>query len=272
VSQPGGSQWRRRYAGRATTLRELRARQAVQAGNIDFDPAGPYGPGIDGASYAPGWIEGGKDMPGRAVVLIKTRAMMELVGGWDSYGQMRDWLASRGSTGSGRLTAPPAARKARCVAEETVLAHMLGHPHDATAIAGYLPPWTWTSDVRHDLAAALVTVARTRRRPVPEHVAAELEERAASIPASQLRVYGGRGLRWALVYLARLDETPVTAEAARGAAMGLRTEDAQAAPLKVRRHSLPLPPTALAVPSRRAIAAPQFRIPARPGQGPSPRL
>jgi hypothetical protein len=113
--------------------------------------------------------------------------MTELVGGWDSYGQMQDWQASRGPTGSGRLTAPPPARKARCVAEETVLAHILGHPDDATAVAGYLPPWTWTSDVRHDLAAALLAVARTGRHATAAHVAAELEDRAASIPASVRR-------------------------------------------------------------------------------------
>jgi hypothetical protein len=272
MSGPGGSEWRRRYAERATTLRELRARQAVEAGDIDWDPAGPYGPGIDGASYAPGWIEGGKDTPGRAVVLIKTRAMTELVGGWDCYGQMQDWLASRGSTGSGRLTAPPAARRARCVAEETVLAHMLGHPEDATAIGQYLPPWTWTSDVRHDLAAATLHAARAgRQHAVVERVAGALEERVASIPASQLRAYGGRGLRWALVYLARLDETPVTVRAARAAAMALRSEDAQASALGSRRRSVPWARQTVAAPSRRAIAAPEFRVPSRAGDRPSPR-
>jgi hypothetical protein len=267
-------EWRRRYAERATTLRELRAREAMRAGDIDWDPAGPYGPGIDGASYTPGWIEGdGKGTPSGAVVLIKTRAMTELISGWESYGQMQDWLASRGNTGSGNLTAPPAARGARCVAEETVLAHMLDHPQDATAIAEYLPPWTWTSDVRHDLAAAVLHVARTgRRHAVAGYAASALEDRAASIPASQLRAYGGRGLRWALVYLARLDETPVTVEAARAAAIKLRAEDAQAVSLKVRRRSMPLAGRAVAVPARRAIAAAEFRAPAGPARGRSPRF
>jgi hypothetical protein len=273
MSQTSGSEWRRRYTERATTLRELRTRQTIQAGGIDWDPAGPYAPGIDGASYMPGWIEGDKDMPGRVVLLIKTRAMLELIGDWDSYRQMQDWLASRGNTGSGRLVPPPAARRARCVTEETVLAHMLGHPEDATAIARYLPPWTWTSDVRHDLATATLEVALAgRRHAVAGHVAGALAERAASIPASQLRAYGGRGLRWALVYLARLDETPVPVEAARVAAMQLRTEDAQAASLRTRRHSEPGARRAVSAPSRRAIAAPQFRLSAERGQGPSPRF
>jgi hypothetical protein len=271
-AQSGGSEWRRRYAQRATTLRELRAREAIWAGDIDWDPAGPYGPGIDGASYTPGWIEGdGKGTPGGAVVLIKTRAMTEVISGWESYGQMQDWLASRGNTGSGNLTAPPAARGARCVAEETVLAHMLEHPQDITAITEYLPPWTWTSDVRHDLAAAVQQVARSaRRHAVAGYAATALEDRAASIPASQLRAYGGRTLRWALVYLARLDETPVTVEAARAAAIQLRMEDAQAASTIIRYRSEPAPRRAVTVPSRQAIAAPEFRVASGPSQRLSP--
>jgi len=273
MSQPGGSEWRRRYAERATTLRELRARQAVEAGDIDWDPAAPYGPGIDGALYTPGWIEGSTGQPGRAVLLIRTRAMMELISGWVSYRQMQDWLASRGNTGTGQLTVPPAAQRARCVAEETVLAHMLEHREDAIAIAGYLPPWTWTSDVRHDLAAAVLRVAETASRHAgPQRVTAALQERAASIPASQLRAYGGSSLRWALVYLARLDETPVTVDAARVAATALRTEDAQAVSLRIRRRSVSEARRVVAVPARRVVAAPRFRLPPVPGTGPSPRL
>jgi hypothetical protein len=273
MSQQGGSQWRRRYAERATTWRERQAWQVVWAGGIEWDPAGPYGPGIDGASYTPGWIEDGKSPLTGAVLLIKTRAITELIRGWDSYGQMQDWLASRGTTGSGGLVAPPAARRARCVAEETVLSHMLGHTEHVTAIGAYLPPWTWTSDVRHDLAAAMLTVARTgRRHAFAEHVAIALEDRAASIPAGQLRAYGGRGLRWALLYLARLDETPVAAEAARAAATGLRVEDAQATSRAARRRSDPGPRRvvdAAALP-RGAVAAAEFRLPAhRLGSSPS---
>jgi hypothetical protein len=265
MRQPGGSEWRRRYAQRATTWRELQARQVAEAGGVDWDPAGPYGPGVDGAAYSPGWIEDGKHLPAGAVLLIKTRAMTELVRGWDSYQEMQGWLASRGTTGSGRLLAPAAARQARCVAEETVLAHMLGHSEDVSPIAVYLPPWTWTSDVRHDLAAAMLQVARTgRRHAFAEHVARALEDRSASIPVSQLRAYGGRGLRWALLYLSRLDETPVTVESARAAAMALRMEDAQAASLAACRRPLRGPRRAIPVAagSRRAVAAADLRLPA----------
>jgi hypothetical protein len=265
MNQPGGSEWRRRYAQRATTWRERQTSQVVWSGCIDWDPAGPYGPGIDGASYAPGWIEAGRAMPGGAVLLIKTRAITELIRGWDSYGQMQDWLASRGTTGSGRLVAPPAARRARCVAEETVHSHMLGHAEHVTAIGAYLPPWTWTSDVRHDLAAAMLVVAGMgRRHALVEHVADALEDRAASIPAGQLRAYGGRGLRWALLYLARLDETPVAVEAARAAATRLRLEDAQATSRNARQRSEPGPRQvvdAAALP-RRAVAVAESRSPA----------
>jgi hypothetical protein len=108
--------------------------------------------------------------------------------------RIRTGSPAGGATGSGRLVAPPAARRARCVAEETVLSHMLGHAEDVTAMATYLPAYTWTSDVRHDLAAAMLTVAGAgRRHAFAEHVAAALEDRAASIPAGQLRAYGGAG-------------------------------------------------------------------------------
>jgi hypothetical protein len=262
MSQPGGSEWRRRYSERTITWRERQARFLAAAGGIDWDPAGPYGPGIDGATYAPGWIEAGSEIPVGAVLLIKTRAMTELIHGWDSYGQMQDWLASRGTTGSGRLTVPAGAQKARCVAEETVLAHMLGRMADVRPIAAYLPPWTWTSDVRHDLASAMLHVARTGRPAFTEDVARALEDRATSIPVSQLRQYGGRGLRWALLYLSRLDETPVTVEAARAAAIALRTEDAQAASLAARRRSVRGPRRAVpaTAPSRRPVAAAELRL------------
>jgi hypothetical protein len=97
---------------------------------------------------------GGRAMPAGAVLLIKTRAITELIRGWDSYQKMQDWLASRGTTGSGTLAAPPAARRARCVAEEAVLSHMLGHAEHVTAIGAYLPPWTSRPRLR-------------QRRPVP---------------------------------------------------------------------------------------------------------
>ena len=255
MSQADGSEWRRRYAQRATTWREIQARQAAQAQDVDWDPAAPYGPGIDGALYTPGWREDG---PG-AVLLIKTRAMTELIRGWDSHQQMQDWVASRGTTGSGRLAVPAAARQARCVAEETVLSHMLANPGDAAAIGVYLPPRTWTSDVRHDLASAILLVARTgRRHGFAEHVVQALEQRAPSIPPSQLRQYGGRGMRWARQYLARLDETPVPVENARSAAMALRMEDAQAASMTARRRSASgrrwAAPGVDPAPSRRAVA------------------
>ncbi len=62
----------------------------------------------------------------------------------------------------------------------------------------------------------------------------------------------------------RLDETPVTAETARAAAMALRTEDAQAAVLSARRRSVPGPRRAVTVAasSRQAVAAAEFQVPA----------
>ena len=262
MSPAGGSEWRGRYAPRATTWRERQARQVAEGTDVDWDPAGPYGPGIDGASYMPGWAEDGPAV----VLLIKTRAMTELIRGWDSYQQMQDWVASRGTTGSGKLVYPPAAQQARCVAEETVLCHMLASPADATAIGAYLPPWTWTSDVRHDLAATIVQVAQTgRRQSFAEHVVDALADRAASIPAAHLRSYGGRGMRWARQYVARLDETPVPVESARSAAMALRMEDAQAAWMSVRRRSVPgqrwAATAAVSAPSRRAVAAADLQLP-----------
>jgi hypothetical protein len=224
-----GGEWRRRYSSRTPTRREAHARQYVDQGLVTWDPDGPY-PGIDGAKYLPGGLDLDRGFPEPLpVVLITTRAMTEIITGWGSWPEASGWVASRGTTGSGELDPPPAATSARCTLEETILAHVLRHPGDLPAIAGYLPPDTWTSDVRYDVWAALLDVWRAGHRICRETVAAALGERATVIPPRHWQEhYGGRGLPWAVAYLRRLDQTMPDPEAVRSAAVSLRGEDQQA--------------------------------------------
>jgi hypothetical protein len=214
---------------RAPTQREAHARQYVDQKLVTWDPDGPY-PGVDGARYLPGGLDIDQGFPEPLpVVLVTTRATTEIITGWGSWPEATGWVASRGTTGSGELDPPPAATSARCAREETVLAHALHHPEDLPALAGYLPPETWTSDVRYDLYGAMLDVVRAGRRVHRETVADALHERAALIPPRQWQEhYGGRGLPWAIAYLRRLDQTLVDHGSARTAAVSLRTEDQQA--------------------------------------------
>jgi hypothetical protein len=233
---------------------------------VTWDPDGPY-PGIDGAKYHPGGLDIDQGFPEPLpVVLVTTRAMTEIITGWGSWPEATGWVASRGTTGSGELDPPPAAASARCVREEFVLAHLLHRPGDLPAMTGYLPPDTWTSDVRYDLWAAMLAVGWAGRRVRRETVVAALGERVALIPPRQWQEhYGGRGLPWAMAYLRRLDQTLVDRDAARSAAVSLRGEDQHAI---ARQASLPAQrrgprraiqggaqPWPLAVPARVAASA-----------------
>jgi hypothetical protein len=269
------AQWRRRYEGRTVTWREEHARRYVDDGLAVFDPDGPY-PGVDGSRYHPGVLDEDKGFPQLPVLLITSRGSAELVAGWDSYQQMRAWVASRGTTGSGDLAAPPVVRSARSALEEAVLAYALGRPSDLPAIAAYLSADTFTSDVRYDIYAAMLDLAHAGATAYPDRVAAALDERAAHVPARHRHEhYGGPGLPWAHAYLRRLDQTQVDLGTARSAAASLRSEDRQAASRRTAmlqaaagrargRVVLPGP--------RRAVRPPQVAAPSVRAAPPSPGL
>jgi hypothetical protein len=222
------ARWQQRYAERPGTFRQQHARQFLRAGLIRADPAGPY-PGIDGAAYHPGVLDEDKGVPAIPAVLIRARAMTEMVTGWASYQQMAAWIASRGTTGSGELATPDAAMRARCVQEELVLAYMMADPASIPAISRCLRPAAFTSDTRYDLYAAILTVTSREQRCDRDLAAAELTRQAMWIPRHALGAYGGPDLPWAHAYLHRLDATPVTREIARQAVAALREEDHAAA-------------------------------------------
>ena len=180
-----GWEWRRRYSGRAPTQREVHARRYVGRGLAVWDPDGPF-PGIDGARYAPGGLDVDQGFPEPLpVVLVTTRAMSEVITGWSGFAEMLSWVASRGTTGTGELDPPAAAASARCVQEEFILAYALRNPADLPAIARYLPAGTFTSDIRYDLFAVMLDVARAGQRVNLDTVVGALEQRAAQIPARQ---------------------------------------------------------------------------------------
>jgi hypothetical protein len=229
-SEPGPrALWNRRYSARPATPRQEHARQYLDGALVILDPDGPY-PGIDGSAYHPGGLDEDKGFPAPLpVALVTSRAMTEVLVGWASWREMLGWVASRGTTGTGELQAPPAAASARCTREDTVLAYALRSHEDAAAITQYLPPDRFTSDVRFEVFAAMTDVVRAGLRVTRERVAARLHDREALIPAPRRREhYGGAGLPWAQAYLRRLDQSWISAEDARSAAASLRAEDRRA--------------------------------------------
>jgi len=229
-SEPGPrTLWKQRYSSRARTPGQEHARQYVDGGFVVFDPAGPY-PGIDGSVYHPGGLDEDKGfLAPLPVLLVTSRGMAEILAGWASWQQMLGWVASRGTTGTGELQAPPAAVSARCAREDTVLAYALRSHADAAAITQYLPADTFTSDVRFEVYAAIADVMHSGQNATRDRVAAALREREVLIPPRQRQEhYGGAGLPWAQAYLRRLDQSWVQAADARSAAASLRSEDRQA--------------------------------------------
>jgi hypothetical protein len=203
------------------------ARQYVDGALAIFDPDGPY-PGIDGSAYHPGGLDEDKGFPeALPVVLVTSRGMTEVLAGWASWREMLGWVASRGTTGTGELEAPPAAANSRCVREDTVLAYALRS--DASGIMEYLPPETFTSDVRFEVFAAIVDAVCSGQGVSRERLADRLREREALIPPRERQEhYGGAGLPWAQAYVRRLDQSGIRAEDARSAAASLRAEDRRA--------------------------------------------
>jgi hypothetical protein len=159
------------------------------------------------------------------VLLLTTRGMKELITGWDSYAQMRGWLASRGTTGSADLEWPGPAAGTRAAAEERVLIRLVTDPQDTPLVARGLGPSAFTSDVRYDLYLAALSAAADPELYTPAAVSEGLVRRVAGLPSSALGAYGGPGAPSAWQYLRRLAATYVTRDEALSAADMIRAED-----------------------------------------------
>jgi hypothetical protein len=216
------TRWNQRYDHRPPSVGEKLARQLRVGGFIDFDPAGPYH-GTDGALYGPGML--GNGLPETPVVVISSRGMSELVADWPSYADMSIWVASRGTTGSGELTPPPVPYPPRAWREEALLARLVSSPRDASRLAEGLSADTFTTDVRFDIYAAVISLARQGRGYTPERITAEIARQLTWVPDHALSHYGGPGAPWAHAFLARLADTVVSHKEAADAAAELRHED-----------------------------------------------
>jgi hypothetical protein len=217
------AEWNTRYDARPSTPAAEMIDAMRQAGIIDFDPAGPY-MGVDGAAYEPGALAvGGKQEP---VLVITGRGTAELITDWPSFDAMADWGASRGTTASGPLTAPPPGPGCRAWQEDQILARLVTSPRDAPKLTAGLTPDTFTTDVRYDIYQAIAGLAGRGGYYAPEQVAAELGVRMAAVPPYALVNYGGATGLFARAYLARLASTEVSTEMAAATALTLVQEDA----------------------------------------------
>ena len=200
------ARWNTRYDSRAETSAEREARLLIDAGLIDFDPAGPY-PGIDGSLYWPGYTSLEYGPVQAPVVAVAGRGLRELVTGFDNDAAVQRWLHDRGPMASGPLEAPDVSALPRAMAEEHILARLLRRHDDMRALAARVPPATFTADARYDIYAAIITVASRGQPWDARHVDAELGNRINWVPSWALPRYGGHSAPWAHAYLHRLDVT-----------------------------------------------------------------
>lgn len=218
------TEWNTRYDARPSNPAAQMIDAMRQEGSIDFDPAGPY-LGVDGAAYEPGaFTMGGEQKP---VLVVTGRGTAEIIAGWRSFDAMAGWVASRGTTGSGPLTPPPARHDCRAWEEDQVLARLIASPRDARRLVAGLAPDTFTTDVRYDLYQAVLAVGDRSGSHGPEQVAAELDRRLAAVPPYALVNYGGAAGLFARAYLNRLAETIVDRDTAISVASILVQEDSR---------------------------------------------
>jgi hypothetical protein len=220
------ARWNHRYADHPASTADQMIATMADAGMIDFDPDGPYR-GIDGAYYRPGLLTI-VDLE-HPVVVVATRAGLDLAVDWPDYASMSAWIAGRGSTASGPLDRPPTpeGHRFRPWREEQVLARILEAPGEVTMLGPSLPPDTFTADARYDIYASILAVTSRGQRPDPEIVAVELNNRMAWLPDHALPAYGGPAGLTAQAYLSRLTATSVTSGEAMAAAAALHQEDTQ---------------------------------------------
>jgi hypothetical protein len=262
--------WMLRYADR-TRLPHQNVATWLSRGYIDFDPRGPYR-GVDGAEYQPGYTTNG--LLEKPVVVVTTRAMREVITEWRDYEEMRRWVASRGSTGSGDLESPPAAEESRLIREERVLARLLTHHSNVREVATVLPAVTFTCDLRYDLYQAIIATARQDPAMPDSLLRREFARRLAWVPGTAIAAYGGPDGGIADLYRSRLTDTTVAKDDALNAAWSLRDEDRHA--VRARAYLDLAAQTAgpwPAPPEHRPVAAPVQRPPSPdPGSGPAPRM
>ena len=141
------------------------------------------------------------------VVLVAGRGMRQLVTGFDDQAAAARWLHDRGPMASGPLTPPEVPSLRRALLEEHILARMLYRPGDLPGAMAALPATTFTADVRYDIYAAIITVARSGQPWDLRHVAAELGRRMDWVLDWALPRYGGQDAPWAQAYLRRLTDT-----------------------------------------------------------------
>jgi hypothetical protein len=276
-----GRRWEQRYAGRGVTKRERIAGQLCAAEEIDYDPDGPVR-GIDGAWYAPGFVEDHAARGWRSgfVVVVYSATMAELVTGFTGYEAQRRWVADRGPTAVGQLTTPEVggAPTPRLVGEELILARLLAVPGELADLSRSLRPDSFTADGRYLIYAAITAQASAGARWYADEVAEELARRVAWLPGRVQQGFGGSGAPWLQAYLRRLDQTPAGAVQAARAVQGLSLEDQRARQRREHMTSGPLRTIPGQVPDTTAspgpAAAPVIPLPRQrppgPGSGPGP--
>jgi hypothetical protein len=221
VIEQGRAWWNHRYCDRPQTPADDLIASMREGGVIEFDPSGPY-LGTDGAAYEPGVLPLGEAL--QPVLVMGGRGGSELISGWPDYAAMSAWIATRGTTADGPLVPPPGRQDCRAWGEDQILARLVSSPSDTPAIAGAVPPSTFTTDVRYDTYQAILNI-RVLGSYTAGDIAAELARRMTVVPGHGLSRYGGPSGPFARAYLNRLTETVVDRDTAMSVASILVQED-----------------------------------------------
>jgi hypothetical protein len=215
LRQAPASRWENRYEGPLDNTSLLMVTLA-ESGALDL---GRPHLGVDGARYQAG-VCGEGLRRGTPLVLVRTRAVCELVTGWPDRSAARSWARERAADG-GPLTWPACAGESRAVREEQVLAGMLRHPWQAGALAAALRWHTCLSDLRDEIFAVLAVIARRGATISAATAGEEIRHRYASAPRWAQDEAGGPQAPRAAAYLRRLASTEIAPDTALAAASAL---------------------------------------------------
>lgn len=216
-------EWERRYDARPAIPVLAAADVMSRAGLFTFGPPG-WSTGIDGAVYMPGSATAGSGT--EPVVFVAPRGGGELIRGWASYGQALKWVEGRGGAARGPLAAPPVPEPPRAWLEDIVLARLLRHPDETPGVREFLPPDTFTSDVRYDVYAAMTMLAAGDEAYSLDAVHGEIMRMLRYVPPCEMARYGGGQVPSPGAYLSRLAQTQASQDGAADAITALCRQDA----------------------------------------------
>jgi hypothetical protein len=208
------AEWRERYRDWAPTLAERNDRLLLASGRARQHDSGMVA-GMDGVVYTPAEMSGPAGVVIPAVVAATHAGTVEVITGFRSGREQREWLEGRRYQrfGAGDYAAPLAAcvtgPRCRVALEEQVLAGLFRHGDPGGDIVPQLSPTAFSTHARFETYMALLT-ADLGGPPDVERVREKLAGRLLRAPEWAIGYVGRPAGHLTLVYADRLAATPVS--------------------------------------------------------------